>query len=61
MKRMWRFVGKYKKRGKWITFSKMVDAQKRSRAEEILYSDVGSKHGVKRSAIIIESVEEVKE
>lgn len=58
---MWKFVGRYKKKGRWIRFSKIIDAPKRERAEEILYSDLGSKHHVKRASIIIESAEEVKE
>ncbi|HID09570.1 TPA: 50S ribosomal protein L18a [Candidatus Micrarchaeota archaeon] len=58
---MWRFVGRYKKRGRWIKFTKIIDAPKRERAEEILYSEIGSKHRVKRASIVIEAVEEVKE
>jgi len=57
---MWKFVGRYKKRRKWIRFTKVIDAQKRDRAEEILYSELGSKHHAKRASIIIESVEEVE-
>ena len=58
---MWKFVGRYKKRGRWIKFTKVIDAPKRERAEEILYSEIGSKHRVKRASIVIEAVEEVKE
>ena len=54
-------MGKYRKRRKWIQFTKVIDAQKRDRAEEILYSEIGSKHCAKRASIVIESVEEVRE
>ena len=53
-------MGRYKKRKKWIRFTKVIDAQKRDRAEEMLYSELGSKHCAKRASIIIESVEEVE-
>ncbi|HIQ10166.1 MAG TPA: 50S ribosomal protein L18a [Euryarchaeota archaeon] len=58
---MWRFVGRYRKKGKWVKFTKVIDAPKLQRAEEMLYSEIGSKHRVKRASIVIESVEEVKE
>ena len=57
---MWRFTGNYRKGRRVIKFTKAIDADKKERALEILYSDLGSKHHVKRSQIVIESVEEVK-
>jgi len=40
-------------------FSKEVAAEDEARAREILYSDIGSKHGTPRRRIAIESVAEV--
>ncbi|MDN5358760.1 MAG: Ribosomal protein 50S-L18Ae/60S-L20/60S-L18A [Candidatus Diapherotrites archaeon] len=57
---MWRFVGRYRKGKRIIRFTKEIDAPTKERALEILYSDLGSKHHVKRAQIIIDSVEEVK-
>ncbi len=54
-------MGRYRKGRKMIKFTKNIGAKKKERALEILYSDLGSKHHVKRSQIVIESVEEVKE
>ncbi len=58
---MWRFTGRYRKGRRMVKFTKVIDADRKERALEILYSDLGSKHHVKRSQIVIESVEEVKE
>jgi len=58
---MWKFVGRYRKGRKVIKFTRVIEAEKKERALELLYSDLGSKHHVKRSQIVIESVEEVKE
>lgn len=56
---MWKFVGKMKMGKKWVKFTKEIDAPKRERAIEILYSDLGSKHKIPRRSIKIESVEEI--
>jgi large subunit ribosomal protein LX len=40
-------------------FSKEVEAPSRKRAEEIVYAELGSSHGVKRKDVKINSVEEV--
>ncbi len=56
---MWKFRGKIKSGKRWTKFTKTIDAPKKERAIEILYSDLGSKHRVPRRNIIIESVEEV--
>jgi len=58
---MWKFVGRYRKGKRVVRFTKIIDAPTKERALEILYSDLGSKHHVKRTQIVIESVEEVKE
>ncbi len=58
---MWKFTGYYWKGKRKVKFTKLVDAPTKERAMEILYSDLGSKHHVKRTKIVIESVEEVKE
>ncbi len=39
-------------------FKKEVEALGKKRAQEKIYQDLGSKHGVKRSRVIITTVEE---
>jgi len=56
---MWKFTGKMKMGKKWVKFTKEIDAPKKERALEILYSDLGSKHKVPRRSIKVESVEEI--
>jgi large subunit ribosomal protein LX len=55
---MWKFEGKMKMGKKWTKFTKEIEAPSKERALEILYSDLGSKHHVKRRNIVVEKVEE---
>jgi large subunit ribosomal protein LX len=55
--------GKYKagKIGKnWCTFSKVVDVHNEKNAKEVVYSLMGSEHGLTRNFVVIEEVKAVE-
>ncbi|MFQ5831524.1 MAG: 50S ribosomal protein L18Ae [Candidatus Thorarchaeota archaeon] len=58
--RVWRATGEYKKNKRAFTFSKEMIALKESHVRERIYSDLGSRHRVKRREIEIRTVEEIK-
>lgn len=60
MENIFRLKGSFKKKGQELSFTKEIPAKSETRAIEILYSDIGSKHAVKRGLIDISSVEEIK-
>jgi large subunit ribosomal protein LX len=45
---------------KKTSFDKTVEAGSKSHAEDIVYSDIGSKHGVTRGKIEIDTLEETE-
>jgi len=45
---------------KKTSFDKTVEAGSKSHAEDIVYSEIGSKHGLTRGKITIESLEETE-
>jgi len=45
---------------RWRPFSKVVESQNENNAREKVYSLLGSEHGLKRSLIKIDEVNEVK-
>ncbi|RLG72622.1 MAG: 50S ribosomal protein L18a [Methanobacteriota archaeon] len=59
--RVYRVVGRfYKDRSPRVhRFTKEVRALKEEDAKELVYSDIGSRHKVKRNKIEIERVEEI--
>ncbi len=59
MEKIFRIKGQFKKKGK-IEFIREVKSKSKERALERLYSDLGSKHAVKRNLIEISEVEEIK-
>jgi large subunit ribosomal protein LX len=52
-------TGRYRSRGGWQAFTKTVEAPNGDVAREHVYSLVGSQHGVKRTGVELERVEEV--
>ncbi len=44
----------------WRPFSKVVNSQNENNARELVYSLLGSEHGLKRNLIKIDEVNEVK-
>ena len=52
-------TGRYRARDGWQTFTKTVDAPNEEVAREHVLSQVGSQHGVKRTEVELEAVEEV--
>lgn len=52
--------GVFERNGKREEFRKEYRAVKKEDALELVYSEIGSKHRVKRNKIWIESVEEIK-
>ena len=53
--------GTFKAGQKWERFTKKIASPNKNNAAEKTYSLIGSEHGLRRSLIKIESVEEVKE
>ena len=49
--------GRWKARGGWQPFEKRIDAENEDVAVEYVYSDFGSKHGLKRTQVDIAGVE----
>lgn len=58
--KVWRAVGKYRKNKRTFTFTKELIALKESHARERIFSDLGSRHRVKRRDIEISKVIEIK-
>ncbi|AKB77071.1 LSU ribosomal protein L18Ae [Methanosarcina horonobensis HB-1 = JCM 15518] len=50
--------GKFKAGNSWENFTKKIESQNEKNATDKTYSIFGSKHGVKRSQVQIESVAE---
>ncbi len=57
---MFRIKGSFRKNRKNMEFTKEIPAHSEDRAVEILYSELGSKHAVKRDLIEIKEVEEIE-
>jgi large subunit ribosomal protein LX len=53
-------MGKFRRNRKWQDFTKIVSAMKEEDAKELILSNIGSQHHVKRYEINIQKVEEVK-
>lgn len=51
-------TGKFKAGNSWEKFTKKIESQNEKNATDKTYSIFGSKHGIKRSQIQIESVAE---
>lgn len=60
MDKIFRVKGRFKKKGRELEFTKELPSKSRGRAIERLYSDIGSKHAVKRNLIHISEVDEIK-
>lgn len=60
MEKVFRIKGHFKKKRKKLEFIKEVPSRSKDRAIERLYSELGSKHAVKRNLIEITDVEEIK-
>ncbi|NOR38364.1 MAG: 50S ribosomal protein L18a [Candidatus Thorarchaeota archaeon] len=58
--KVWRAVGKYRKNKRTFTFTKELIALKESHARERIFSELGSRHRVKRRSIEISEVVEIK-
>jgi len=58
--KVFRIKGVFERNGKKENFSKEYRGLREEDVIEILYSEIGSKHRVKRNKIWIESVEEIK-
>ncbi len=58
--KVWRAKGEYRKLKRKFTFSKEMIALKETHVRERLYSELGSRHRVKRRDITISEVIEIK-
>lgn len=52
-------TGKFKTGFFWEKFTKNIESENEKNALEKVYSIMGSKHGLKRRSIVIESIQEV--
>lgn len=52
-------TGKFKPGFFWEKFTKTIESENEKNAREKVYSIMGSKHGLKRGRIVIESIQEV--
>lgn len=50
-------TGRWKARDGWQPFEKEIDAENENVAQEQVYAEFGSKHGLKRPMIEIEEVQ----
>ena len=57
---VFKVIGSYKKGRRIQKFTKEILTQNRQKAEEYVYSIMGSKHHVKRKEIKIESIEQIQ-
>ncbi|MDR2944648.1 MAG: 50S ribosomal protein L18a [Methanosarcinales archaeon] len=51
--------GKFKPGFLWEKFAKTIESENEKNALEKVYSTMGSKHGLKRRSIVVESIQEV--
>ncbi|TFG10405.1 50S ribosomal protein L18a [Candidatus Thorarchaeota archaeon] len=58
--KIWRATGEYDKKNKTFVFTKELIADKESHVKEKIYSDLGSRHRVKRREIRFEKIEEIE-
>ncbi|NJE25152.1 50S ribosomal protein L18a [Thermococcus sp. MV5] len=58
--KVFRVKGIFEKEGRKFKFTKEYRALKAEDINELVFSEIGSKHRVKRSKIVIESIEEIK-
>ena len=60
MAKIFKIKGWFKKNRQKLEFDKEITGKSKERALEKLYSDLGSKHAVKRNLIHISDTEEIK-
>lgn len=58
--KVWRATGEYRKKRRIFTFSKEMIALKEDHVRERLYSEIGSRHRVKRKDIEIQTIVEIE-
>ena len=58
--KVWRVTGEYRKKKRTFTSRKEMIALKESHVRERIFSDLGSRHRVKRREIEIQTIEEIK-
>lgn len=58
--KIWRATGEYDKKNKVFVFTKELIADKEAHVKEKIYSDLGSRHRVKRRQIRFEKIEEIE-
>ena len=59
--KIWRATGEYLKDKRTFTFSMEMVADKETHVREQVYSEIGSRHRVKRRRITFAEVKEIKE
>ena len=58
--KVWLATGEYRKLKRVFTFSKELIALKEAHVKEKIYSELGSRHRVKRKDITISSIKEIQ-
>lgn len=59
--KIFRIQGKFMMGNKFKPFTKELKAINEKDIQEKIYSDFGSKHGIKRTKVIIEEIKEISE
>lgn len=59
--KIFRIQGKFMMGNKFKPFTKELKAINENDIQEKIYSDFGSKHGIKRAKVIIEEIKEISE
>ncbi len=59
MENIYRVIGSFEKNNNRMDFEKEVPANSKDRAKDLVYSELGSKHSVKRNLVDIKSVEKI--
>jgi large subunit ribosomal protein LX len=58
--KVWRATGEYRKKRRKFRFTREMIAMKEAHVRERLFSEIGSRHRVKRKDIAIEEIVEIK-
>lgn len=60
MSKIWRVSGAYKKKKREFVFTRELLAEKEAHVREKVFSELGSRHRVKRREIEIKEIKEIK-
>jgi len=58
--KIWRATGSYTKKKRKFVFSRELLADRETHVKEKVYSEIGSRHKVRRNAILFDTIVEIK-